>query len=168
MELGPEHLGGHAAVSWSQPQRIGIWPVARAMKLIAVFLLWTTVTWASAQTQNVKAVYHVTTGVETAAAVLNNVMNHLNADPAARLVVVANGPGIDFMLQDAKDSRGREFSAAVSTLSGRGVEFRVCNNTLNTRNLRADQLLMEARVVPSGVAEAANLQFRQGFAYIKP
>lgn len=118
--------------------------------------------------QPVKAVYHLTTGVETAAAALNNIQNHLNADPKARIVVVTNGPGIDFMLQDAKDSRGREFSSIVSTLAGRGVEFRVCNNTLTTRNISPDKLLMEAKVVPSGVAEAANLQAREGFVYIKP
>lgn len=118
--------------------------------------------------QQVKAVYHLTTGIETAAAALNNVQNHLNADPKVKIVVVTNGPGIDFMLQDAKDSRGREFSSIVSTLAGRGVEFRVCNNTLTTRNISPDKLLMEAKVVPSGVAEAANLQAREGFVYIKP
>lgn len=118
--------------------------------------------------QPVKAVYHLTTGIETAAAALNNIQNHLNADPKARIVVVTNGPGIDFMIQDAKDSRGREFSSTVSTLAGRGVEFRVCNNTLVTRNISPDKLLMEGKVVPSGVAEAAKLQAREGFVYIKP
>lgn len=137
-------------------------------KFLATIVLCGVMTWTQAQVQNVRAVYHITTGVETAAAALNNVMNHLNADPSARIVVVANGLGIDFLLQDAKDSRGREFSSSVSTLTGRGVEFRVCNNTLNVRNIRADQLLMESKIVPSGVAEAANLQFKEGFAYIKP
>ena len=121
-----------------------------------------------ANAQDIKAVYHITTGIETAAAALNNIQNHLNADPKARIVVVTNGPGIDFMLQDAKDSRGREFSSTVSTLAGRGVEFRVCNNTLVTRNISPDKLLMEGKVVPSGVSEAAKLQAREGFVYIKP
>lgn len=118
--------------------------------------------------QPVKAVYHLTTGIETAAAALNNIQNHLNADPKARIVVVTNGPGIDFMLQDAKDSRGREFSSTVSTLAGRGVEFRVCKNTLTTRDISPDKLLMEAKIVPSGVSEAAKLQAQEGFVYIKP
>lgn len=121
-----------------------------------------------ANAQDVKAVYHITTGIETAAAALNNIQNHLSADPKARIVVVTNGPGIDFLLQDAKDSRGREFSSSVSTLAGLGVEFRVCNNTLTTRKLSSDKLLMEAKVVPSGVSEAAKLQAREGFVYIKP
>ncbi|MEO8121878.1 MAG: DsrE family protein [Rhodoferax sp.] len=125
--------------------------------------------WVSfASAQDVKAVYHITTGIDTAAAALNNIQNHLDADPKARIVVVTNGPGIDFLLQDAKDSRGREFSSSVSTLTGRGVEFRVCNNTLTVRNIAPDKLLMETKIVPSGVSEAAKLQAKEGFVYIKP
>lgn len=125
--------------------------------------------WVSlAGAQEVKVVYHITTGIDTAAAALNNVQNHLNADPKVKIVVVTNGPGIDFLLQDAKDSRGREFSSIVSTLADRGVEFRVCNNTLTVRNISPDKLLMETKIVPSGVAEAARLQAKEGFVYIKP
>ena len=115
-----------------------------------------------------KTVYHINTGVETAAAALGNIRNHLNADPSAKIVVVTHGPGIDFLLQNAKDSRGREFSAAVSELADRKVEFRVCNNTLVTRKIDAGQLLMETKIVPSGVAEVARLQAQEGFAYLKP
>ena len=121
-----------------------------------------------ASAQDVKAVYHITTGIDTAAAALNNVKNHLDADPKVKIVVVTNGLGIDFLIQDAKDSRGREFSSMVSTLADQGVEFRVCNNTLTTRNISPDKLLMETKVVPSGVAEAARLQAKEGFVYIKP
>lgn len=118
--------------------------------------------------QNVKAVYHLTTDIDTAALALNNIKNHLDADPKAKIVVVANGRGIEFLVQDAKDSRGREFSSSVSTLAERGVEFRVCNNTLSEMKIPASKLLMETTVVPSGVAEAARLQFKENFAYIKP
>lgn len=135
-------------------------------KLLFTFILAAWVSFASAQ--DVKAVYHITTGIDTAAAALNNIQNHLDADPKARIVVVTNGPGIDFLLQDAKDSRGREFSSSVSTLAGRGVEFRVCNNTLTVRNIAPDKLLMETKIVPSGVSEAAKLQAKEGFVYIKP
>lgn len=135
-------------------------------KSLLIFLLAIGMSVASAQ--DVKAVYHITTGVEGAAAALNNIQNHLDADSTARIVVVSNGPGIDFLLQDAKDSKGREFSSAVSTLAGRGVEFRVCSNTLTTRHLSPGDLLLEAKVVPSGVAEVARLQAKEGFVYIKP
>lgn len=121
-----------------------------------------------ANAQDIKAVYHVNTGVESIAAILNNVQNHLNADPKVKIVVVTHGPGIDFLLEGAKDSKGREFSSSVSSLSGKGVEFRVCNNTLVTRNIDPGKLLMESKIVPAGVAEIAKLQAREGFVYLKP
>ena len=118
--------------------------------------------------QDIKTVYHLNTGIESATAALNNIQNHLNADPKAKIVVVTHGPGIDFLMQDAKDSKGREFSAAVSGLSAKGVDFRVCNNTLVSRNINPDKLLLETKIVPSGVAEVARLQAKEGFAYLKP
>ena len=124
---------------------------------------------AHAQTNaQIKAVYHVNTDVNTMPAILNNIRNHLNADPKAKIVVVTHGPGINFLLQDAKDSQGREFSGSVSDLVSKGVDFRVCNNTLTTRNISPDRVLMEARIVPSGVAEVARLQAQEGYVYLKP
>ncbi|MBF5004678.1 DsrE family protein [Diaphorobacter caeni] len=118
--------------------------------------------------QDVKAVYHVNTGVETAAAILNNINNHLNAAPKDKIVVVTHGPGIDFLLSDAKDAKGREFSGQVSALASKGVEFRVCNNTLQSRSIDPAKLLMETSIVPSGVAEVARLQAKEGYVYLKP
>ncbi|MDD2924832.1 DsrE family protein [Rhodoferax sp.] len=133
--------------------------------LLAIVLLISAMT-TSAQTS--KVVYHITTGIETAAAALNNVKNHLAADPGVKIVVVTNGPGVDFLLADSKDSKGREFSGIVSGLAGQNVEFRVCNNTLLSRNIDPANLLLETKIVPSGVAEAAKLQSKEGFAYLKP
>ncbi|WP_334133900.1 DsrE family protein, partial [Tepidimonas sp.] len=53
-------------------------------------------------------------------------------------------------------------------LANRGVEFRVCNNTLVARKIDAAKLLPEAKIVPSGVAEVAKLQAREGFVYLRP
>lgn len=133
--------------------------------LVSIFLVLSA-TLASAQ--GVGVVYHITTDLDTVAAAMSNIQNHLSADPKVKIVVVTNGPGIDFLIADAKDSKGREFSGIVGDLAGQGVEFRVCNNTLVTRNLDPDKLLMESTLVPSGVAEAARLQLKEGFAYIKP
>ncbi|HCY17353.1 MAG: hypothetical protein A2Z93_13495 [Curvibacter sp. GWA2_64_110] len=124
---------------------------------------------AQAQTaQQVKVVYHINTDVNTVPAILNNIRNHMNADPKAKIVVVTHGPGINFLLQDAKDSQGREFSGTVSDLAGKGIEFRVCNNTLSARKINPDRLLMETKIVPSGVAEVARLQALEGYVYLKP
>ncbi len=122
----------------------------------------------SVQAQDIKVAYHVNTGVETAAGILGNVRNHLNADPSAKIVVVTHGAGIDFLLDGAKDSKGREFSGMVSDLSAKGVQFRVCNNTLISRNIDASKVSMEAKIVPSGVSEVARLQAKEGYVYLKP
>ena len=122
--------------------------------------------WASAQ--DIKVVYHINTGIESASAALGNVRNHLAADPSAKITVVTHGPGIDFLLEGAKDSKGREFSGLVGDLAGKGVQFRVCNNTLVSRNIDAGKVVMEAKIVPSGVAEVARLQAKEGFVYLKP
>jgi len=118
--------------------------------------------------QDIKVVYHVNTGIESASAVLGNVRNHLTADPSAKITVVTHGPGIDFLLEGAKDAKGREFSGLVGDLAGKGVQFRVCNNTLTSRNIDPGKVVMEAKIVPSGVAEVARLQAKEGFVYLKP
>ena len=122
----------------------------------------------SVQAQDIKVAYHVNTGVETAAGILGNVRNHLNADPSAKIVVVTHGAGIDFLLDGAKDSKGREFSGMVSDLTAKGVQFRVCNNTLTSRNIDPSKVSMEAKIVPSGVSEVARLQAKEGYVYLKP
>mgnify|MGYP000423226931 CR=1 FL=1 len=122
----------------------------------------------SVHAQDIKVAYHVNSGVETAAGILGNVRNHLNADPKVKIVVVTHGAGIDFLLDGAKDNKGREFSGVVSDLSGKGVQFRVCNNTLTSRNIDPNKVSMDAKIVPSGVAEVARLQAKEGYVYLKP
>jgi intracellular sulfur oxidation DsrE/DsrF family protein len=143
------------------------------MKPFKFFLQITTVTvlfltCLFAQAQDIKVVYHVNSDVNTASAVLGNVRNHLNADPTAKITLVTHGPGIDFLLEGAKDNKGREFSGMVADLAGKGVQFRVCNNTLVTRNIDPSKVAMEAKIVPSGVAEVARLQAKEGYVYLKP
>ena len=94
--------------------------------------------------------------------------NHLNEDPSVKIVVVTHGPGIDFLLDGATSPKGQSYAGDIGELAGRGVEFRVCNNTLISRKLTRDQVVMEASVVPSGVAEVARLQAKEGFVYIHP
>ena len=116
----------------------------------------------------VKAVYHLTAGLDEAQRAMGNVRNHLSADPSAKIVVVTNGNGIEFLLEGAKDRNGNPFEAPVQELKARGVEFRVCNNTLVTRKIDPSKVIAEASIVPSGVAEAARLQAREGFVYLRP
>ncbi|RQO32934.1 hypothetical protein DBR37_16390 [Herminiimonas sp. KBW02] len=112
--------------------------------------------------------YHITDST-VATQALNNIRNHLNASPKAKIVVVAHGAGIDFLLEGAKNKNGNPYDIAVQELTDRDhVEFRICNNTLETRKIDKKQVIPEAKIVPSGVAEVARLQIQEGYAYIKP
>lgn len=116
-----------------------------------------------------KVVVHINEGTDKAPVVLNNVKNLLDAMPIdTKVVVVGHGAGIDFMLDGAKDKNGNPFEVTMQTLKSRGVEFRACANTFKSRNLDTKTLSTEAVMVQSGVAEVANLQLKQGFAYLKP
>lgn len=116
----------------------------------------------------VKTVYHLTSGLDEAQRAMGNVRNHLNADPKARIVVVSNGDGILFMLDGAKDRNGNPFDATIQDLKGKGVDFRLCNNTLVQRKIDRSRVIPDVAIVPSGVAEAANLQAREGYSYLRP
>lgn len=116
----------------------------------------------------IKVVYHLSEGIPQASRAIGNIRNHLNADPTAKIVVVTHGLGIDFLLDGATNQMDQPFAGSVSDLVGKGVEFRVCNNTLVSRKISADKVQMEAKVVPSGVAEVAKLQAKEGFVYLRP
>jgi intracellular sulfur oxidation DsrE/DsrF family protein len=114
-----------------------------------------------------KVVYHINDGGNPMAA-LANMRNHLNASPKAKIVVVTHGPGIDFLLDGAKDKNGNPYDAVVQELANRNVQFRVCNNTLEARKIDRKRVIPEATIVPSGVAEVSRLQVQEGYAYLKP
>ena len=116
----------------------------------------------------VKVVYHLLEGQAQSSRAMNNIRNHLDADPGAKIVVVTHGQGIDFLLDGAQDAQGRPFAGSVAELANRGVQFRVCNNTLAGRGIAKDKVVLEASVVPSGVAEVARLQAREGYVYLRP
>jgi len=102
-----------------------------------------------------------------ASTVLRFVTNYLVTEPSAKIAVVGYASGIDFMLADAKDARGNPYELQLAALSERGVEFKVCNNTLKSRNLTADAVGKQATVVPSAVNEIIRLQTREGYAYFQ-
>jgi intracellular sulfur oxidation DsrE/DsrF family protein len=123
---------------------------------------------AAGPDEPVKVVYHLMEGTEQASRALANIRNHLQADPKAKIVVVTHGQGIDFLLDGAKDKAGQSYESRIAGLANQGVEFRVCRNTLQVRNIDESKVVQEAKVVPSGVAEVARLQAREGFVYLRP
>jgi uncharacterized protein len=113
-----------------------------------------------------RIVYHVA-GNDNIDAVLRTLKNHLDAAPEAKIVVVAHNSGIEFLLQGAADDRGRPYAAAVSAFRARGVEFRVCTNTLTRRQIDTRAVIPEAVLVPSGIVEISRMQSREGYTYLR-
>ena len=74
--------------------------------------------------------------------------SYLDDVPTARIVFVTYGPGVDFLLEDAKDTHGDPYDYAVMRLVERGVDFRVCNATLSARKIGKTDLLEEVTIVP--------------------
>jgi intracellular sulfur oxidation DsrE/DsrF family protein len=116
----------------------------------------------------VKVVYHLNDGNEQATAAMRNIRNHLSADPTVKIVVVTHAAGINFLLDGATDKNGNLYEPLVQDLVSRGIEFRLCNFTLQTRNIDKGKVIAEAKIVPSGVAEVARLQAKEGYAYLRP
>ncbi|MBY4899016.1 DsrE family protein [Cupriavidus sp. AU9028] len=118
--------------------------------------------------RQVRVVYQLSEGIDQAVRAMGNLRNHLAGAPGTKIVVVALGYGVDFLVEGARDSRGNTFDAPVGALASMGVEFRVCRNTLTARRIAEDKLLLETKIVQAGVVEIARLQFDEGYAYIKP
>lgn len=115
-----------------------------------------------------KVVYHLNSGLEQATNGLRNIRNHLEVNPKAQIVVVAHAQGVDFLMKGKKDTNGNPYEVTVQDLKSQGVRFDVCQITLRNRKLTQDQFIEESTWVPSGVAEIARLQQREGYAYLRP
>lgn len=113
-----------------------------------------------------KFVYHVTHS-STASAALRTLRNHLEASPDIKVVVVAHNEGIDFLLRGARDESGQLYENVIRRFADRGVDFRVCNNTLVRRKIESNEIVPEATLVPSGIAEIGRLQAKEGYAYMR-
>lgn len=122
---------------------------------------------AATQTITDHVVYHID-AIERAIPMIRNIGNHLDARPDTRIAVVALGKGIDFLIDGTEDPRGNPYNALVDTLQLRGVVFKICRNSMDTRHLTAEDLVPDVEIVRSGVAELARLQCTEHYAYIKP
>jgi len=125
---------------------------------------------ASAQsTGPTKVVYHIDDAETQGLKGLRNIRNHLDVSPQTTIMVVTHANGVDLLMEGAKDKKNNvEYAALVSALKSRGVKFEVCEITLKNRNLKKDQFILDADFTPSGVVRVADLQYKDGFAYIKP
>ena len=143
--------------------------MSRLLVLLSMFFLIGTVFAQSNSAEGPdKVVYHLNSGLEQATNGLRNIRNHLEVNPKAKIVVVTHAQGVDFLMKGKKDVNGNPYETIVTDLKGQGVKFDVCLITLRNRKLNKDQFIDEVDYVPSGVAEIARLQQREGFAYLRP
>jgi uncharacterized protein len=117
-----------------------------------------------------RVVYHIDDSALQATRALRTIRNHLDVAPQAKITVVALADGIDFLMEDARDARNPniDYPSLVSALTARGVAFEICELTMTARDLKKDRFVMDAGFTPSGVVRIAQLQLRDGHAYIKP
>ncbi|WP_353433411.1 DsrE family protein [Polynucleobacter sp. MWH-UH23A] len=116
-----------------------------------------------------KVVYHIDDAELQGIKGLRNIRNHLDTAPNTTIIVVTHANGVDLLMEGAKDKKNNiEYAPLVSALKSRGVKFEVCEITLKNRNLKKDQFVLDADFTPSGVVRVADLQYKDGFAYIKP
>lgn len=136
----------------------------------------------SASYSKQKVVYHINgDDPQQQKGALRNIQNHINAVGVENLDlrVVMHGNGLSMVLLPDAVSKVKKFKSGNATeemqakidgLRNQGVKFEVCANTIKGRGVIVDEHLYnvdKADIVPSGVAELANLQ-GQGFTYIKP
>lgn len=115
----------------------------------------------------VRVVYHVPDD-QNAMLAMMNASNHLAADPGVKIVVVALSRGVKAFVFGAQDAAGKPYADWVDQLTARGVEFRMCQNTMTALKIAKTDLVDKVQIVPSGVAEIARLQAREGFVYVRP
>lgn len=142
------------------------------MGLLALCMVWLACGPALAgpdgdEEEAVRVVYHIDESSRATSA-MRSIRNHRIADPKVEIVVVALGNGVRFMVNGAEDHNGNPYEPMIDDLSFAGVQFRACSNTLVSLKLKPADIHPDIEIVPSGVEEIGRLQFRDGYAYIKP
>jgi intracellular sulfur oxidation DsrE/DsrF family protein len=89
------------------------------------------------------------------------VENILNVWPDAQVVLVCLGGGLDLLT-----TKSSKVKSLISDWTLKGVVFAACNNSMNVRNIKKENLLPEAVVVPAGVIEIARKQ-AEGWSYFR-
>ena len=96
---------------------------------------------------------------------LNNIGNLLKEVPTAEAVIclVANGSAVRLFQRE----RAAAHSMRVKELSGKGVRFLMCSNSLKNLNLDPGEMLNGCEVIKAGIVALIEFQ-ADGYAYIKP
>lgn len=93
---------------------------------------------------------------------INNIL-HLKEvwGTSVDIEIVAHGPGINMLAKEKTTQM-----LMITELSKQGVQFMACMNSMKARNLKKEDLVLEAVPVPSGVVEVVT-QEEKGRSYLK-
>ena len=117
-----------------------------------------------------KVVYHFDNSDTQATAGLRTLRNYMDTAPDTKIIVVALGDGVRFLMEDAKDPKNPniQYGPLISDLVAKGVKFEVCELTLRAMDMKKEQFVLDAGFTPSGVVRIGQLQYRDHYGYIKP
>lgn len=116
-----------------------------------------------------KVVYHVDDTASQATRTLRSLRNHLDVAPKTKITVVALADGVEFLMEGARDDKNNlEYASLISDLKTRGVDFEVCELTIEKKNIDKSKFVLEATFTKSGVVRITELQNQKKYAYIKP
>ncbi len=94
---------------------------------------------------------------------LQNVQNILNdVGGAATIEVVTHGAGISLLVKGQS-----KHAEQIVKLMKRGARFAACENTMQEKSIRKDDLLSGVETVSSGATEVLRKQ-QEGYNYFKP
>ena len=96
---------------------------------------------------------------------LSNIENFLEeiGPEKGEVAVVANSGGAGFF----RKAEAGDYHEKIRKLSGKGVRFLICNNTLKKKGIDKSELVAECEIVPAGIVTLVQLQ-GEGYAYVKP
>ena len=117
-----------------------------------------------------KVVYHFDNSDTQATAGLRTLRNYMDTAPDTKIIVVALGDGVRFLMEGAKDKKNAniEYGPLISDLVAKGVTFEICELTMKAMDLKKEQFVLDAGFTPSGVVRIGQLQYREHYGYIKP
>ena len=93
--------------------------------------------------------------------VTHQIGNVVRCWPNAEIEIVCLGGGLE-LLMTSKSKASKE----VADWTAKGMVFAACNNTMKIRNIKKEDLLSQAVVVPSAIVELATKQ-EQGWSYFR-
>ncbi len=106
-----------------------------------------------------KVIFHLhdKDNITTAFSNINNLIKDIEKDLS--IVLLMNGDAVKNMCDDKNKNK-------VSHFQKKGVDFKVCGNSLKAFDIDKTDLISDVSIVPAGVGELVRKQ-NEGWAYIK-